>query len=458
MSIRHPVRVVSLTAAASLGATLLIGLIAGFDLGYEKAHLHISVRTAEALIGLMAAYLFYGRYRRRQRLDDFVLSAGFALLALVNLLFGTAPVVVREDPSPFSVWTTGAGRLIGTACLAVAALMAPRRLPLNRGQMLGAAGGLLALVTLVAVVGGLAASDLPQGVTVSGGDDNHPRLEAHWVIYGIEATLMCLFGFAALAFARRAERERDQLFGWLAVAFVLGAVARLNFLLFPSVHTVWFSTGDLFRLVFYLVVLGAALQEISSYWRSLRDLAALDERRRVARDIHDLLAQDLASINRNLAWLDDENRFVQRARAAADRALSETRRAIAALTERGERPLETLLGDLARQIGEREGVHVALDTDGDIELDVAQREALAMIATEAITNAARHGDASLVRVELRGGRRVTLRIEDAGRGFDPAVAPDGYGLVIMRERAEAVGGRLRVRSQPGQGAEIEVTL
>jgi signal transduction histidine kinase len=84
-----------------------------------------------------------------------------------------------------------------------------------------------------------------------------------------------------------------------------------------------------------------------------------------------------------------------------------------------------------------------------------------MIASEAITNAARHGAAELVRVQLIDDP-PRLRIGDAGRGFDPAGARPrdghGFGLVAMRERAEAVGARLRVDSRPGGGTTVEVAL
>jgi signal transduction histidine kinase len=81
------------------------------------------------------------------------------------------------------------------------------------------------------------------------------------------------------------------------------------------------------------------------------------------------------------------------------------------------------------------------------------------IVSEAVTNAARHGRAGLVRVELDNGDGVRLRIVDRGRGFDPAQRrPGSFGLTSMRERAEALGGRFSLRSSPGAGTEIEVTL
>ena len=87
------------------------------------------------------------------------------------------------------------------------------------------------------------------------------------------------------------------------------------------------------------------------------------------------------------------------------------------------------------------------------------REALVRIACEAVSNAARHGQAQLVRVELQNGRHVRFRVVDDGVGFDPSIPrPGHFGLVSMRERAQAVGGSFRVRSAPGAGTEVEVVL
>jgi len=81
------------------------------------------------------------------------------------------------------------------------------------------------------------------------------------------------------------------------------------------------------------------------------------------------------------------------------------------------------------------------------------------IACEAVTNAARHSGAGLVRLSLRHeGKRVRLRVSDAGCGFNPGIGGGGFGLISMRERADSVGGDLRISSAPGRGSEVEVVL
>ncbi len=97
-----------------------------------------------------------------------------------------------------------------------------------------------------------------------------------------------------------------------------------------------------------------------------------------------------------------------------------------------------------------------------MRLAPAEREALLMIAAEALTNAAKHGRADRVLVTLTGGRHVKLTVRDSGCGFDVrAVKPtstSGFGLRSMRERAEGVGGRLRLTSAVGQGTLVEVMI
>ena len=132
---------------------------------------------------------------------------------------------------------------------------------------------------------------------------------------------------------------------------------------------------------------------------------------------------------------------------------------MAALTEPLDQPLDEALSNAAREVAAREGTHVALSLVPGVKVSPAVREALVRIASEAITNAARHGSADLVRIQLENGHRVRLRIADTGRGFDPALARrDGFGLTSMRERAEGLGGRFSVRSRPGAGTQVEVIL
>jgi signal transduction histidine kinase len=117
------------------------------------------------------------------------------------------------------------------------------------------------------------------------------------------------------------------------------------------------------------------------------------------------------------------------------------------------------VAEAAQDVAAREGTHVALALASDVTVTAAQREVLVRIVSEAITNAARHGQADLVRVELEDRGDIRLRVADAGHGFDPgSPRGGGFGLTSMRERAEAIGGRFRLTSAPGDGTEVEVLL
>ncbi len=149
------------------------------------------------------------------------------------------------------------------------------------------------------------------------------------------------------------------------------------------------------------------------------------------------------------------------ATAAAERALDESRRAIAALTHPVDEPFDVTLVQTVEEIAERLGSRARLIVDPGVRVPPETREALLRIVREAVTNASRHGGAGLVTVELSNGDGIRLRIADDGKGFDPEAAAargEGFGLVTMRERAEAVGAELRIWSQPRAGTEIEVVL
>jgi signal transduction histidine kinase len=227
--------------------------------------------------------------------------------------------------------------------------------------------------------------------------------------------------------------------------------------------TATLNVGDWLRLAAYGVAVVAAASEFTGYWRRLADTAVLEERRRIARDLHDGLAQELAFIatqSRGLVVGAKERDRVEMIARSAERALDESRRAVAALTRRIDEPLDAALAQQAEELGGRMGVRVLLDLEPGIDVSHDKREALVRIAREAITNAGRHGRPSKISVSLANGDGILLRISDDGRGFrvdDPKVyAGDRWGVAGMRERALALGGRCEVTSRPYGGTKVEV--
>jgi signal transduction histidine kinase len=454
-------------AAAFVGGALtaLVTLLPPLHFAHRQHELHVGFATAAALIGLLASYLLFGRFQRRRRLDDLALFIALSLYALANLCFAAVPAMVFDVASTkFSTWAALSGRLLGTTAFALAAFLPPRPVHISpRARLLALLTPAGVLAATAVVVAGLVPV-LPTGVEaeLSPEPSGAPRLVAHPAILWVQLTAAVFFAAAALGFLRRGVRERDQFVRWLAVASVFGVFARVNYFLYPSLFTEWVYAGDWFRLLFYLVILAAALTEISSYWKLAANAAVLEERRRIARDLHDGLAQELAYVGRNLKRLGQDSLYVQRASAAVERGLEDARRAIAALADPIEGPLDAELARVAREVAEREGTTVELALAPDVDPPAETREALVRILSEAITNAARHGHADLVRVELENGNRLRLRITDTGRGFDPDTEQDAgrhrFGLRGMRERARALGGELRLTTEPGRGTQVEVVL
>jgi signal transduction histidine kinase len=438
-------------AAAALTATT--SLVPGVTLAYSSPQLHIALETATALISFLVAYLVYGRFRERRRLDDLVLSCALALIASTSLVFSALPhTVPAEGARNFSVWGSVGGAVLGASTLAVAAFAPSTRLASPRRATVVAAlvcaGALIATGSIVALFADGVDPEIPIGLSPSAA--HRPILLGQHLLLGTQVVGVLLFMVAALGFIQRGERDRDELMRWFAAGAALSAFARFNYFLFPSLYSDWVFTGDFLRLGFCLLLLAGAAREIGSYWRRLASMAVLEERRRIARELHDGVAQELAYIvaesNGHLA-------------AAAERALDESRRAIAALTRPVDEPLEVALVQAAEEVAGRVGVQLRVDVCQGATVSPDEREALIRIVREAITNAGRHGSATSVSVELSNGHGTLLRVADDGVGFDPEnTRVGGFGLVSMRERAEALGGRFMLSSEVGSGTRIEVRL
>jgi signal transduction histidine kinase len=279
-----------------------------------------------------------------------------------------------------------------------------------------------------------------------------------------QIALAVLFAAAAAGFIRRAELNHDAFAAWLGCAAVVGVFERVNYALYPSLYSDWVYSGEVLRICFFLLLLGGAAVEIAAYWSTARDLAILEERRRLARELHDGVAQELGYIvSRGTAMQSDRrDASLSALVSAAERALAESRRAISALSESSDRALDVALAETTEEAAGREGAAVRLDLDHGLTVSPDVQDALLRIAREAVTNAARHGHARTIAVQLKtdvGVDDLVLRVRDDGCGFDPTQMPtDRFGLVGMSERARALGGDVRIRSRPGFGAQVEVVL
>lgn len=181
--------------------------------------------------------------------------------------------------------------------------------------------------------------------------------------------------------------------------------------------------------------------------------ARADERTRLAREIHDQLAQSLTAIALQI----ESGRYDDALRVTRE-TLDEARRSVMNLRAEplAGRPLAQALAVLVREFTSRTGIRVSLDAGDACALPLASEAELYRIAEQALANVRDHADAKHVQVALSCTRgKVTLAIADDGRGFDPRrIAEDRHGVRGMRERARIAGGTLRIASAPGAGTRV----
>ncbi len=218
-------------------------------------------------------------------------------------------------------------------------------------------------------------------------------------------------------------------------------------------------------------LVGIAVERARLFERSMQ-LGAAEERNRLAREIHDTLAQGLAAITLQLETADalleqasqveKSRQIVQNALALTRKNLEEARRSV--LDLRAEplegRRLSEALSTLAEEWAARGQLDLNKVFTGEFHpLPVRLEVGLFRIAQEALTNVVQHARARSIDLQLViTPEQVTLTIEDDGLGFDPAHVPSGhYGLIGIRERVKLLGGRLVIRSSPDEGTQIEVT-
>lgn len=217
--------------------------------------------------------------------------------------------------------------------------------------------------------------------------------------------------------------------------------------------------------------LAAANERLARHAATLEQLATSRERNRLARELHDTLAHTLAGLAVqleaiNAVWSSQGERaraMLREVLGMTRQGLAEARRAIKALRAAplADLGLIVALRELARSVADRSGLALDLHLpDALDELPAEHEQALYRIAEEALSNVVRHAAASRVTLDLSTVPGVRLTIADDGCGFDATQdgAADRYGLRGMRERAELIGARLDVSSDPGNGTTIRLFL
>lgn len=233
-----------------------------------------------------------------------------------------------------------------------------------------------------------------------------------------------------------------------------------------------FTPGDV-DLVRVLSAHAGVLIEHARLYEQSRELSVLDERNRLARELHDSMTQALFSLRLTIEASSSLVRSdpgaaaveLERARTLLDSLFGELRALIfelrpAALDADG---LAATVRNHLDVVGRAHGLAVSVRADGAVDrlTSDVQREVFRVVQ-EAVTNVVRHAGASRIGVAIDAdGDQIRMTVDDDGAGFDPrerAIRSRRLGLTSMRERAHALGGRLRVDSSPGHGTTVTLEV
>jgi signal transduction histidine kinase len=272
------------------------------------------------------------------------------------------------------------------------------------------------------------------------------------VAFALQALLSLI---ALVGFGLRFRNYGDDLYRWLALAATLALFAELHYVFTPLVSSSFISQGDFLRLISYGILMAGV-------WRAIRfaefGRAVAEERARVAREIHDGLAQYLFTVSTHASMLEGET--AARIREAAAAAQQEARFAILALSSAsGTAPFDAALRRYVEFLTADGELEVELDVDPTLTLAPDEQIEVFRIVQEGLANVRKHAGAKRAEVVIgpRGTERVVL-VRDDGAGFEGATDPAGQGLKNLRDRAAAIGGAFSLRSSPGQGTRLEVIL
>ncbi|HEY9608854.1 response regulator [Allocoleopsis sp.] len=212
-----------------------------------------------------------------------------------------------------------------------------------------------------------------------------------------------------------------------------------------------------------------ALEQERSLLRRIEEMAAIEERNRIAREIHDSLGHALTALNVQLQAVASllttdpaqAQSFLTQAQRLGKTAMQEVRQSVRTLRadERAEQPLEDAIADLAEEFRQVTGITPTTCIQLTERLPSLVSKTLYRVVQEGLTNIYKYAKATQVQIQLvTTGDRVCLTIEDNGKGFNCEQKMTGFGLQGMRERVAALDGDFHLTAKPGAGCQIEVEL
>ncbi len=218
-------------------------------------------------------------------------------------------------------------------------------------------------------------------------------------------------------------------------------------------------------------LLSMAIERTRLYEKSIQ-MGVMEERNRLAREIHDTIAQRLAGLALKLETVDalmesdvqveKTREYVQQALALTRQNLEEVRRSVMDLRAAPleDRSLGEAISVLIKSVRQTSVMTIEFTESESRRLPVRLETSIYRVVEQALTNIRQHAEARYVTISLvMSPETVTLTIEDDGCGFDPSEVQEGhYGLVGMNERVKLAGGKMTLRSSPGEGTGIEATI
>ncbi|HEX3687428.1 MAG TPA: histidine kinase [Gaiellaceae bacterium] len=444
------------------GEVLLIGLLAAalalfvaypsLRNSYALPHVRLVLDTAVALSAAIVALLAGLRFSVDGRRLDLLLCGGFTAVAGSAMAFSIAPVLGGQPLHPTEAWAGIGGRVFAGLLIAAAAFSKRRTSARGRalGEMVFAVGIVLGLCWVIARQAGTSLPPL----------SNHAGHDQPLLVMGALSVQALLSLAAMVGFGLRFRSRRNDLDRWLCLAATLALFAELHYVFTPLLSSRYVSQGDFLRLLSYGVLLVGV-------WRAIRfaefGRAVAEERARVAREIHDGLAQYLFAVSTHASMLEsgaDPERTLKQLKEAAAAAQQEARFAVLALSSAGgSAPFDSALRRYVDFLTADARLEVDLEIQEGIRLAPDEQIEVFRIVQEGLANARKHAEArrAEVRIEERAGERFVTVVDD-GSGFDEEEIAAGQGLKNMRARAASIGGGFRLISAPGRGTALEVVL
>jgi len=444
-----------------LGEVLLLGLLAASlalfvaypDLLEPRAlpAARLVLDTTALIAGMLVAILAAARFAVERRRLELILSAGFVTVSASILLFAIVPALGGTTSARPEAWADVAGRTLGWALIAAAPAVRGRMRSRGAALSICLTAPILAAIWLLARSAG---SRLPD-ITGQLAGARPPLLTA---AFGLQALL--LLG-ALVGFGLRYRTRSEDLDRWLALGATLMLFVSLTLIFTPLLGPDYVSQADFLGLLAYGVL-------IVGVWRAILSSefgqAVAEERARVAREIHDGLAQYLFAVSTHAAMLEagaDPAQTLPQLREAAAAAQQEAKFAVLALSSAsGNAPFDAALRRYVEFLVADGALAVDLEIDKEIRLGPDEQIEVFRIVQEGLANVRLHAGATHAEVVIgrRSDRERVVVVRDDGDGFAGEPAGAGQGLKNMRTRAARIGGSFRLSSAPGRGTAVEVVL